>query len=411
LDILVDGIAPFELGWNLSAEAIALNGDTSVFFTEPNMIEFLSFEDSQCPSFDLGPVLQAEFFPAPAAVAALEPSEVCDGEAVTLSINSNGFGMEQSVLWSFQGDTLEEFTQDGALLFTWTPVSDDSIELFLIQDTTSGCETPLTDVLTVDHVLFPTLELGLPQEICEGDTVFLGLDLEDDVEYSASEGVAFLPNTEILYWRPEEIGVSTLFMTADRDGCLSSDSLQVDLESVPVPLFSLQPEVIRAADPIFYASSTGSGLVDLWWTLDGDTIGQGPTLNYQLPRDITEDHILCLDARRPLAGCPGRVCRTIEVQGELDIYIPNAFSPDGDGINDLFEVVILNTDPTFFTLEIFDRSGSVIFRSERISQGWDGRDDTSGREMPTGIYPYRLVTRDRFGRNARTRDGFISLLR
>jgi gliding motility-associated-like protein len=73
------------------------------------------------------------------------------------------------------------------------------------------------------------------------------------------------------------------------------------------------------------------------------------------------------------------------------IFIPNAFSPDGDGINDNFNISY-NNNPfpiSHFVLHIFNRWGEEIFQSTDITYGWDGK--KNGKDCPGGVYVYKIV--------------------
>ncbi|GAB4380793.1 MAG: hypothetical protein Kow0075_12290 [Salibacteraceae bacterium] len=66
------------------------------------------------------------------------------------------------------------------------------------------------------------------------------------------------------------------------------------------------------------------------------------------------------------------------------VFIPTAFSPDGDGINDVYMPVVNFVDPTGYMLQIFDRFGKVIFESTNPAVGWDGN------QASNGVYVYYL---------------------
>lgn len=68
-----------------------------------------------------------------------------------------------------------------------------------------------------------------------------------------------------------------------------------------------------------------------------------------------------------------------------EIYLPNAFTPDGDGINDIFKAV-LNFIPEEFLMIIYNRNGIKIFQSKDPDEGWDGR--INGVKAPEGVYMY-----------------------
>jgi gliding motility-associated-like protein len=71
----------------------------------------------------------------------------------------------------------------------------------------------------------------------------------------------------------------------------------------------------------------------------------------------------------------------------LNVKVPNIFTPNGDGINDLFRADYNYNEFDQYTLRVFSRTGHMLFYAERPAQGWDGR-NTSGMECTTGTYFY-----------------------
>ena len=84
-------------------------------------------------------------------------------------------------------------------------------------------------------------------------------------------------------------------------------------------------------------------------------------------------------------GCVNRDTVRVEVDSII-FFIPTAFTPDGNGFNDMFRV--RTEELTEFTLIIFDRWGEQIFISRNASMGWDGRMQKSGKQLPQGAYVY-----------------------
>ncbi len=95
-----------------------------------------------------------------------------------------------------------------------------------------------------------------------------------------------------------------------------------------------------------------------------------------------------------------------------DVYIPNAMTPDGDGLNDLLQIV--PTCPiSDFNLQIFDRWGTVVFESDQIDTKWNGGIDDYYVEA--GIYFYKITYRWGEARNesleVQSENGYITILR
>ena len=90
-------------------------------------------------------------------------------------------------------------------------------------------------------------------------------------------------------------------------------------------------------------------------------------------------------------GCTIRDSVSVEYLDSIQAFIPSAFSPNDDGINDIFEPFFNN--PTEYELQVFDRWGNQLFNK---NEGWDGRFD--GKKMNTGVYLWVLeITRDACG--------------
>lgn len=86
-------------------------------------------------------------------------------------------------------------------------------------------------------------------------------------------------------------------------------------------------------------------------------------------------------------GCKKSVTREFTALG--DLFVPNTFTPDNDGVNDVFFVV--GHDLRYFELTIFNRYGEVVFKSYDIDEPWDGSYQGGGHFVPNGVYTYQLI--------------------
>ena len=180
------------------------------------------------------------------------------------------------------------------------------------------------------------------------------------------------------------------------------------IENIPGPTasFYFLPEILTYFDqPVsatFYSTSTGS-IVDWQWDFgDGSfSISGGSEIehffnsvgNYSVSLIVTDEN-----------NCIDTVINIVTVRDIFTFYIPNSFSPDGDGINDLFTPYGNNVDPENFEMLIFDRWGALFFETRKwqndCSDGWNGTKMNQGtcNDVIPGVYVYKISIREIFGK-------------
>lgn len=137
---------------------------------------------------------------------------------------------------------------------------------------------------------------------------------------------------------------------------------------------------------------------------------------------VDSPYLSCLDCGNPIAspaetstfyatietpnGCIETDSILVTVTG--NIYVPNAFSPDGDGINDIFKAK--GIDIVEFKMEIFDRWGELVYTSNSIEDGWNGSSPGENYYAPSDVYPYRIVAREHTG-DLFELNGMVTLIR
>jgi gliding motility-associated-like protein len=101
------------------------------------------------------------------------------------------------------------------------------------------------------------------------------------------------------------------------------------------------------------------------------------------------------------------VSNAVSVEKPYALYSPNAFSPDGDGINDLFK--ISGQGMIDFQIEIFNRWGQMVYKSNDLSNGWDGT--FKGKNLPTGTFVYKIKTSKYGVEQKLVKSGTVALVR
>ncbi len=184
-----------------------------------------------------------------------------------------------------------------------------------------------------------------------------------------------------------------------------SDPLQLDLR--PSANFTFDPANPTQLDPMVTFTDQSSGADAIEW--DFGPLGVYETAVVEIDFPDTGSYEVVLRARS-LNTCVDSIQQTVRVRSQVAVYIPNAFSPNNDGVNDIFRpegsVALLRN----YKLSIWSRWGDLLFESEDPSTGWDGEMPNDLDEAPQGVYVYFIQFTNGDGEEV-IEKGMVNLLR
>ena len=140
----------------------------------------------------------------------------------------------------------------------------------------------------------------------------------------------------------------------------------------------------------FYNTSVGA--FSYFWDFDAGVVSteENPTVEFGgIGSYEVLLHVISVN------GCESEMIKNINIYPEYALYTPNAFTPNGDGNNDVF--LAEGNGITSFEMQVFDRWGGVVFESSDIEYGWDGL-DASNNTVGTGKYMYHIALYDYNGK-------------
>lgn len=181
----------------------------------------------------------------------------------------------------------------------------------------------------------------------------------------------------------------------DANGCVGTAIGTVTVFPKPGAQFSTSPDPIGMFNPVVAFNNQSSADVNYWyWSFgDGDSLDnntESPTHTY--PGD-TASYMATLIVHN--AGfCYDTVNHLILIGPEYSFYIPNAFTPDGDLINDTF--FGKGTGILEYQLMVFDRWGNFIFTTDDINEGWDGKANGGVDVSQQDVYVWKVSLTDIF---------------
>jgi len=218
------------------------------------------------------------------------------------------------------------------------------------------------------------------------------------------------PTTAYTYVQNGAFTVS--LMVTDANGCSA-------IAILPEPIiastgaeaeFYAWPARVSVQDPRITVEHTPVSGVSYQWSLGTDSLFAAGTFQWTVEDPVVGTYPICLIATDSL-GCSAVNCTSVVIDDALTVYVPNAFTPDGDDVNDTFLPSILGLDPSTYQLFIFDRWGQEVFSSVDHTEPWNGSAGNSGELLPQGVYVWRLLVKDNYRPERKEYFGTVTLVK
>ena len=310
--------------------------------------------------------------PLPNIKAAITGSQ-CDKDLVQLSANGGG-----TYAWTGPNgytSTLANPSFPGAL--------SSSGKYLVVVTSDSGCVQKDSVQLKINPV--PVAVAGPDQAICEGTNA--ALQGSGGIKYNWSPSVGLSsPNIANPLASPSD---STLYILTvfDVNNCKSRDTVAINVWKKPRPNAGPDKKMLAGEMVVLNGSVTGTQVNYTWSPIF--TLSNANTLSPTAKP--TADQTYTLTATSAL-GC-GSASDNVFVRVFEKLGVPNAFSPNGDGINDTWVIEALSTYPESVT-EVFNRYGQLVFHANGYPRPWDGT--FNGKPLPAGTYYYVIDLKNDF---------------
>ena len=292
------------------------------------------------------------------------------------------------------------------MTYTWSPatglssISGSSViasprntTLYTISGTDAfGCMGSTSATVKVDSL--PIISISkTPTVTCSGQPAVLMASGAHT--YTWSTGTVAVTNTVSPKTNTEYTVVGT-----DTNGCSNTATEILLVNPLPPVAINggLTSVILHSGQSI---NLVASGALTYSWT-SGNVSCDSCASNTETPVSSTQYCVVGND----INGCRDSVCLHVEVKNVCDVFIPDAFSPNGDGENDEFKVY--GHCITALTLQVFDRWGNQVFNGSGLSAAWDG--SYGGKLMNTGSYVYQVQYTLSTGEKTKT-SGNFSLMR
>jgi gliding motility-associated-like protein len=177
------------------------------------------------------------------------------------------------------------------------------------------------------------------------------------------------------------------FTAQDVNGCTVTASTPVAVYLTPIADFYYSPDYAYTDYPLIFFKDQSTGAL-LWdWSFGDPVI---PSLNVstlQNPSHSYSDsglfHVqLIVDNN----GCKDTANKDVNIYLNALVFVPNAFTPNEDGKNDIFIPAISGVDESDYSFVIYDRWGKEMFSTHDVAQGWNGKNN--GKDVAQGVFTW-----------------------
>lgn len=239
--------------------------------------------------------------------------------------------------------------------------------------------------VTVDAL--PTINLATEDILCEGSITLIELT-DPNLQYvwSTGDSTATLPVTAP--------GIYRVVFT-DQNGCVNSDEIRI--KEIPMLFVELgeDREVCGTSFTELDADPTGLFTnADFMWSTGERTSSVEVVKTGEYIVTLTNECFTASDSVN------------IELNTDIGVWVPSAFTPNGDGLNDVHQIGLLNV--TDFEFQLYDRWGRVILTTNSVNAPWNGFID--GKPAQEGVYLYKINFTNCAGQPD-TKAGSVTLIR
>ena len=266
----------------------------------------------------------------------------------------------------------------------WNPsvVDNQNSGTYLFTPSVTGpCVKTFTFTVTVNQPVTPAFDFGVFQSVCIGAPA-------PALPLTSLDGITGTWNPSVV--DNQNSGVYTF--TPGAGQCANTTTLTYEVNPVPSITMSSDTTVYDGdVLPLFQFTSTAGSVVN--WSNNNPSIGLTASGRDDIPSFTAinkgnAEVIAIITATPSINGCSGAAqSRMIKVLPlDKDVFVPNVFSPNGDGKNDILYVYGNYIDKV--DMRIFNQWGQQIAVVSNKSQGWDGRH--KGNPQPVGVYVYVL---------------------
>ncbi len=186
---------------------------------------------------------------------------------------------------------------------------------------------------------------------------------------------------------------------------------QICTESRPLADFTWEDLIMTVLDPWVHLLNQSSNAYTYEWKMpEGDpNVSSDENTWTKYITEVQDTFPVTLIAHN--TWCLDSITKNVIIKDIFAVHVPNAFTPNGDGKNDVFYPTGWNITGEKYEFMVFNRWGELIFRTNTPMEGWNGKRDNNLRDAQVDVYVWKLIVLDTFKDKKETLVGTVSLIR
>jgi gliding motility-associated-like protein len=317
---------------------------------------------------------------------------VCQGNTAYLTVSATGGNGLYSYTWYPGGMT-------GNVVGV-VPTANTS---YTVQ-VTDGCGTP-ADTAVIPVTVNPNPVVNFAANLTTGCAP-LCIEFDDNTQVTGDSIVGWLwdfgDNTSTSQQNPTHCfqgsGIFDVSLTAiTSNGCAMTYTFSDFINVLPTPTadFVFTPTTTTMFDPGIHFTEMSTGETTYWWNF-GDPSDTTTSTMANPYHAYSDSGTYCINLRVTNDfQCFDDTTHCLRINPEFAFFIPNAFTPNSNGLNDMFSGQGINIKE--FEMMIFDRWGNLIFTTDKLEEQWDGRANGGQEIAQQDVYVYVVNILDMFG--------------
>jgi gliding motility-associated-like protein len=339
---------------------------------------------------------------------------ICEGECVELIAETQGGNTDLTIQWYELPAIIGDATvgPDGLTQEVCPTVSTGYYAY-----ANDGCNAPASD--TINFTVFQTPEVVFEADTTQGcwplEISFTNLTdpaLVDNCVWTFGDGATLNVCGAVTHTYTDTGNFFASLTITSPDGCIATDTLdnQIQVFGYPEIDFSWDPSTIDILAPTVEFTNLTQGGISYDWSFATFATSTETNPSFQFPAIDLATYTVCLESENS-QGCRDTLCHDLTVSSILQVWIPNAFTPDGDDINDVWLPILKGYNPDSYRLLVYNRWGTIVFETTDPEEAWLGEIGNGAFYSQTDTFVYRIEVQRLSDNTFEVFEGHVTMLR